>query len=255
MRTAPRCRHTLRNAASLPARSRVTSTGTPPASVARNEPGSETSSARPPYCHDRAKMSVRSRRSVSSPEYQPYGSVEAVGGAVTRRSYSGGWALGADHDTLSHELQRLGRGHRPAEVEALAVLAPELAQDRRLHLVLDALGDSRQPERRRELEDRVGEPRVGSLGSEPVDERLRDLDQVDRELGEPAQRRVARAEVVEGEADPDLAEPVHRAQRAVLVAERGRLRDLEREPSRVDARARQLDRQLLDQVVVDELAG
>ena len=37
-------------------RSRMTSIGTPPASVVRNEPGSATWSARPPYCQERAKI-------------------------------------------------------------------------------------------------------------------------------------------------------------------------------------------------------
>src|SRR2546429_493372 len=38
---------------------------------------------------------------------------------------------------------------------------------------------------------------AGAFGAEPVDEGLADLDQVDREVAEVAERRVARPEVVE----------------------------------------------------------
>src|SRR5665213_3183965 len=75
------------NARSSPPVSRVTRIGTPPASVARNEPGSATCSARPPYCHERAKICARSRRSSSSSPYQENGSVRASAAVAMRRCY------------------------------------------------------------------------------------------------------------------------------------------------------------------------
>ncbi len=57
----------------------------PAASIAVNEPGSATVSARPAYCHERAKIALRSRRSSSSSTYQENGSVSASVTAASPR--------------------------------------------------------------------------------------------------------------------------------------------------------------------------
>ena len=81
----------------------------PPASVARNEPGSATSSARPPYCQERAKIRLRSRRSSSSSEYQLNGRVSASAAATGR------WYRGVDRGRVLARGRRAGRRIRAEE--------------------------------------------------------------------------------------------------------------------------------------------
>src|ERR671937_2906598 len=90
---------------------------------------------------------------------------------------------------------------RPREVVALAEAAVEVTEHLSLLAPFDPLGDDVEVERAGEPQDRVSERRVVGTGPEPVDERLRDLEDVDREIAEVAEGRVAGAEVVEREAD------------------------------------------------------
>ena len=100
---------------------------------------------------------------------------------------------------------------------------------------LDPLDDHRQVERAGERDDRVQERRVGGLAAEVVDERLRDLEDVDREVAQVAERRVARPEVVEREPHAQVAQGVQLLDRAFGVAHRAALGDLERQRVRLDA--------------------
>src|SRR5262249_33964838 len=86
-------------------------------------------------------------------------------------------------------------------------------------------------------------------------ERLRDLQQLNRELREAAQRRVARAEVVDRERNTEVAQAMHRLQAVVLVAHDAALGDLDRELPRIEPRAREREREILEEPLVRELAG
>src|SRR5581483_10061478 len=108
----------------------------------------------------------------------------------------------------------LSRGRRASEEVALAEAAAELPQALRLRRMLDALRHGRQAERIREAQDRVDERLVRILADELVHERLRNLQRLDRELREPAQRRVARAEVVDRQPHSEVTQPPHRDERA-----------------------------------------
>ena len=90
--------------------------------------------------------------------------------------------------------------HRPAEVEALAGVAAHLDQRQPLLGGLHALGDHPEVELAAQVDDgpddRRGLLRLGHLRHEGAV----DLHLVDRDPGEEGQRRVAGAEVVDGEA-------------------------------------------------------
>ena len=104
--------------------------------------------------------------------------------------------------------ERAGRGgvEGAAEVEALREVAAAGVQRLVLGGALDALGDGHQPERVRDLHDRAHEQRARAA-EDVAHERAVDLEQVDRELLEVGERRVAGAEVVDGEPDAERAEP------------------------------------------------
>ena len=121
--------------------------------------------------------------------------------------------------------------------------------------MLDPLGNRDDPERVGEAKDRLDEARVGLLPRERIDERLRDLQKLDRELREAAQRRVARTEVVDRERDTEVAETLHRLHPVVLVPHDAALGDLDRELPRIEPGAREGDREILDEPLVRELAG
>src|SRR5262249_9453762 len=112
---------------------------------------------------------------------------------------------------------------------ALAERAAALEQPRDLRRLLHALGDALDPEGRREADERADEARLSGRVEEPVDERLRDLERVEREGGEPFERRAAGAEVVEDELDAERAQLVHAEMRRVEVPHDVALGDLEPE--------------------------
>ena len=102
-------------------------------------------------------------------------------------------------------LDQLG-GARAAEQVALATVAADLAQARQLQRGLDALGDHRQAEGVAELDDGLDDRRVLGVDAQAVDERAVDLDRLDREPLQVGERRVAGAEVVDGEVQAEAAQ-------------------------------------------------
>src|SRR3954451_990639 len=89
------------------------------------------------------------------------------------------------------------RGAGPAKQVTLSELGSELAESGELVRRLDALGDDLQLERPGEVEDHADEAGFAPAAGQAVDERLRDLQAVERQGVEVAEGRVARAEVVE----------------------------------------------------------
>jgi hypothetical protein len=117
------------------------------------------------------------------------------------------------------------------EQVALRVAAAGAAQLGELLGVLDALGDDADAElpRRRRDGDQDSRGRGGRRAVERADERAVELDHVDRQLAEMAQRGVAGAEVVEGDAHAERAQVGQARRRADRVGEHGGLGDLEAE--------------------------
>src|SRR5439155_1286787 len=94
--------------------------------------------------------------------------------------------------------------------------------------VLAALGDRLESERVREAHDGLDDRRAVVVGEDAVDEGLVDLQRVDRQqLAQVAQRRVADAEVVDGQLDAERLELAQHHQRRVGVGEHRALGDLQ----------------------------
>src|SRR6185503_9216162 len=96
-----------------------------------------------------------------------------------------------------------GRVGRPREVEALAQLAAEAAQSLELPLLLDPFGNDSQVQRPPEGNDRGWECPFGGV---IVNELAGDLEDVDGESAQVAERGVAGAEVIDGDANAPRAE-------------------------------------------------
>ena len=153
--------------------------------------------------------------------------------------------------------EELVRVLRPAEVEALRVVAAE--RDELLVLVfgLDAFGDDRQLDVVREIDDAAHDREVARVAPERRDEAAVDLDDGDRKVLHVRERRVAGAEVVDGERDAEVVQRLEPALLAARVDRHPALGELEREPDlpRVDALGREQPGDLVDEVLFGELAG
>src|SRR3954454_23429601 len=97
-------------------------------------------------------------------------------------------------------------GERPGEDEALAAVAALLLQPLELLALLDPFGQRLEVQRLAEAHERVDELTGRTRLGDRLDERLVDLQRVDREPAEVRERRVAGAEVVDGDAHTDLLE-------------------------------------------------
>src|SRR5581483_6032353 len=103
------------------------------------------------------------------------------------------WVSGGRGDQLLQVRQR----QRPGEQEALAELAPERAQRVELLGGLDALGCRLQVEGLGDVDDGAPEARVLGAPGDALHEGLVDLQEVDRQPPQVAERGVTGAEVVE----------------------------------------------------------
>ena len=113
------------------------------------------------------------------------------------------------------------------EVVALAEVAADLAQHVELRAGLDALGDDLEADGLGEADDQAHERRVVVGEREALDELARDLQRVERQVAQVAERRVAGAEVVERELHAEVAELLQRLGAAHGVLDEQRLGHLE----------------------------
>ena len=137
------------------------------------------------------------------------------------------------------QLLDVGCWLRRAEQIALHLRTTERAQHFALLLGLDAFGRRRHAARGGDIDDRLDDAgralRLADIG----DEAAVDLDLVEREALQIAQRGIAGAEIVERNADPDGAQLVQHRERRIVVADQHRLGDLELEPACGQTRGRQ----------------
>src|SRR4051794_12452932 len=194
----------------------------------------------------RADIEKRRRRRAGAMAHGGY-AVGCPTAAVSEPRSDGGG------DDAAHPRLHVVDGGR--EQVALAEPAPDGAQ--RLQLVdrLHALGHDAQADRLREVDHQAHEGLVALVDGDRVHERLGDLDHVQRQRAQVAQRRVARAEVVERELDAQGAQRVQALDGALGVLHQQRLGDLEHEPARVDAGGGDRVADGLDEAVVLELEG
>src|SRR5918994_6421400 len=100
---------------------------------------------------------------------------------------------------------------RAGEVEALAVGAAQAGQLQGLGLVLDALGDHPQAEEVGDAQDGVGQGLLLGPAEQAVHERLGQLEDVNGQVAQVGQGRVAGAEVVEARWTPRARRPTRRS--------------------------------------------
>ena len=105
----------------------------------------------------------------------------------------------------------------------------------------------------RDADDRLDDRAVVRV-TQVADERLVDLDLVDRELPQTGERRVTGAEVVDRQPDAEAGEPLEHRQRPTRVTHDVRLGDLQREHVRRDAEAAELLPDAVDDAAVQEIA-
>ena len=109
------------------------------------------------------------------------------------------------------------------------------AQLHQLRGFLDALGRGLDAERMGELGDRMDDRARAVAGQQVVDEAAVDLELVEREALQIAERRIAGAEIVERDADAERAQRVEQLQRRFAALEEDRFGDLDLEPVRGEA--------------------
>src|SRR5450756_1444449 len=144
-------------------------------------------------------------------------------------------------------------GHRPAEQITLAFVAT--LRRHQLHLLFrfDAFGDHDFVEASAEAGDGADDGAGIALVAEIADERLVDLDLIERELAQVVERGVAGAEVVERQADAEILHLLHRLQGAFVVLEQQTLGYLQLDPLRRPPRLRQRRYLLQSETAVPEL--
>ncbi len=149
--------------------------------------------------------------------------------------------------------QVLGRGGPSHEV-TLQGVAADLGQPLGGALVLDALGDDPQAQVVTQVDGAADDGHVAGLG-ELLDEPLVDLELVDGQPLQVAQRGVPGAEVVDRDLDAEHVQPAEDARALRGVGHQPALGDLEHEPLRRDRVAGEVAGDDLGQVVVADLAG
>ena len=133
--------------------------------------------------------------------------------------------------------------------------APELPKDSQLVRELDALSNDVEVECIGQGGHRSDDRSIVSGGAEITQERPVDLDRVDGEAAEVAERRVAGAEVVDAHSDAMLLQRDDRPERAVDIVHQHGLGDLEVDQRRRHACSIDGPGDPLDQVRLPELLG
>ena len=154
----------------------------------------------------RSALRVNSRRGLRR-AYRPR-HVERFSSCRTRRPRFAASPARRAGLAVGHPGRQLVRRLRPAQVVALRDVAAELGQAVPDLLRLDALGDDLEPEVAAEVDRRAHDRGVVLVAGHVHDERLVDLDLVDRQPLEVAERRVAGAEVVDREPHAERRQPL-----------------------------------------------
>ncbi len=173
---------------------------------------------------------------------------------MTRRNDPFSRAERVHTDSLTHAgTSSAGIGR--AEQEALHAVAAELAQLRERRLVLDAARDHGEAELVRELDRRAHDQRVARVLGHAHDERLVDLELVERQAPQIGERRIAGPVIVDGELASELVQPLEVLERMARLADDRVLGELEGQPLRCDALgSRACPSSRAGKLAVDEIA-
>src|SRR3569623_1790637 len=159
-----------------------------------------------------------------------------------------------EHSAPARE-QRVGLVLRqgPADEETLYLIAARLAQEGELFGCLHALRHHVEAQAPRHGDDGGDDGRVVLIGLHVADEGAVDLESLDREALEIAQRRIARAEIVDGEAHAHAVERGDIVARDLVALHQHALGDLELEQLGFERRQMQDMHHLLTQTEIAEL--
>lgn len=126
---------------------------------------------------------------------------------------------------------------RTCQVIALSRLATEAGEAVQSGLVLDTLGRHCTAKAAGELDSRPHDRLVAFVADHLFDEGTVDLQLVERQVLQPAERREARAVVVDREADAKFLQALHSPLRALGIDRHGRLGELQGERPGLHARS------------------
>ena len=145
--------------------------------------------------------------------------------------------------------------HRRAAIEALEHVAPLVAQGIELTLRLDALGDDFHRQAVRHGDHGTGDGQVVTTVWQVPDEGAVDLEDIDREFLEVGERRIAGAEVVDRQANPQRAQRFEQRGGFDHVLHDRRFGDFEFEHRGIDAADPQGFSHVIRQRRVGQLVG
>ena len=114
-------------------------------------------------------------------------------------------------------------------MEALRIVVAGGRQELRVPFGLDALGHQLQAQRMRHLRGGLDDDAIVGVVAHAHDERLVELERVHRQVAQVAERRIAGAEIVDGDEHAELVDFLDHAQRARRVEHHRALGDLELE--------------------------
>ncbi len=156
---------------------------------------------------------------------------------------------------LRDEGECVDRRHRPGEEKALDFAKTFAAQPRQLIRRLDAFSRRRQVEAGAEAGYRLDDRHRARIGADAGNEAAVHLDLVEGEGAQIAQRRVACAEIVHGDAHAEVAQRMQELQVLPVLREQHGFGDLELKPARMQPRLVERGDDRRQQADLLELAG
>ncbi len=143
--------------------------------------------------------------------------------------------------------------HRPSEQVALEAFAAVQLEETQLARGFHAFGHDLQVEALGQRQDGADDGRIVGVGEHIAHEALVDLDQVEGQALEVAQRRVPGTEIVQREPYADPLELRHAADRVFHVAQQQAFGELELEPLRIGPGGRERSQHLRHEIGLAEL--
>ncbi len=144
-------------------------------------------------------------------------------------------------------------GHRPRDQEALAEITVVVTQARNLLLVLNPFRDRVNAELRSEMDEGPDDGGRFFRRLHVSDEGLVDLQDVDRELSEVGQGRVAGPKIVNGDTCSKGLQPLKGGSHLRGIPHEDRFRDFDDETSRIETRDAQRISHVLGELSIHEL--
>jgi len=153
------------------------------------------------------------------------------------------------------QLHELVGSQRPAEEVALSLPAPLGLKKRELLPRFHAFRDDAMPEALAHADDGADDGGARWIGADLVDERLIDLQHVDRKLPQIAQVRVPGSEIVDRHLDAQVLQGLERERGGFAMLDEGTFRQLELEIAGLQPSVAQDRAQVVQEARIPELDG